>query len=186
MKIKAIIVIIIISFVSCKEKTSSTEKDKLPPLKVEDKKEEKELLDAYALKVEFSFETDQAGIFQIKYNAQDPNNTLLKNLTVKENRLNIPLSFNSTFDLDMFGAPKSVYLILGVKKLRKVKLRSIKLLTDEVVVNVDKDNLLDYFILNQYTSFDKETGIIETHKHNDKHVPLLTLNKRAFEILNLY
>jgi len=173
---------------SCKDTPKSTEKKQEVPKeeKVVKKEEPKEvLLEEYAMKVDFTFETDQPGIFQIKFNAQDPKYTNLKNLTVKENMVNTPLTISNTFDLESYGKPKSVYLILGVKKLREVKLVDIKITTDEKSITITPDNLKDYFTENQYTSFDQGTGIIKTHKHNDKHVPLLSLNKRAFEILLL-
>ena len=166
----------------CKQNKQDVQKTN----EVEDSVElkEEELLDSFALKVEFAFETDEPGIFQIKFNGQDKEDTVLKNKTVKE--VNMPMTFSETFDLQKKGIPKSIYLILGVKKLRKVKVDSIKLITDEVSISVTKENLLDYFVLNQYLSFDKDSGILETHKYNEKHVPLLTLNKRAYELLMLY
>lgn len=191
MKYKAIVLIVLstIFVTSCKNSqseqiTNTPETFTKERETLEDSKKQLSLLEKKALKIMFVFETTEPDIFQIKFNAFDKENTLLKNATVK--KTNQTVTFTETFDVEKNDIPKSVYLILGVKNLKKIKLDKIQLTTNEISINVTKENLLDYFVLNQYLNFDSQTGVLETFNYEGKHVPILSLSKRAYEVLLLY
>jgi hypothetical protein len=186
---KIVLLLLIGLVISCK--SDKKESDKKESEKQNEKievVEEKtsELLENFGLKVEMDFETDTKGVFQIKF--RNPNTEikpLIKYHSVKETEVNTRQVISGEYDLQANDFPLYVQLIMGGDENQKIKLNEIKLITDEIIIKVNKDNFKDFISVTKYVNFDDNNGVISSKKVGNVHVPVIMLNKRALDSLSM-
>ncbi|WP_299115577.1 hypothetical protein [uncultured Winogradskyella sp.] len=180
---KIVLLLLINLIISCKSDKKEPEKQKE---KTEVVIEKPELLENFSLKVEMDFETDTKGIFQIKF--RNPNTEikpLIKYHSVKEADINTRQVISGEYDLQANDFPLYVQLIMGGDENHKIKLNEIKLITDEIIIKVNKDNFKDFISVTKYVSFDDINGVISSKKVDNVHLPVIMLNKRALDSLSM-
>lgn len=148
-------------------------------------KKQSELLDSLGLKVVLDLKSNQEGLFQIKFRSPDTSlKPFIEYNTIKEEQINQQAVLEGSYNIEKYDYPSSIQLILGHEKPKEIVVNSIKMMTDQVIIKIDKSNLLDYFSPNKYLEFDSISGILTTKKIDKSHLPILTLKKIAIDSLS--
>lgn len=174
------LIVLICLTVSCKnEKKENTNIVN----KIEEAKKDSELLEKYALKVIMDFETDTKGLFQIKFRDLDKNTKpLIIYNNIKE--VNSKQIISGEYNLDNNDFPLYVQFIMGESETQKIKINEIKLVTDEIMIKIDKNNFKEFINNSSFTNFDENTGILTTKRVNNSFIPAISVNKKAMDSLS--
>ncbi len=178
---KIFFLLTVLMLLSCKsDKSKSSVEQNTEEAAVFTKKTE--LLDKIALKVEMNFETDTEGLFQIKIkNPDEPKKRIIEYFSIKE--VSIPQTIDLEYDLENNSFPEYVQFIFGAKKEQKIKLNSLRLFTDDIMIKIDKGNFNDFIKTSKYVDFDELSGILTTKMVAGKYLPIIMLNKKALDSL---
>lgn len=89
---------------------------------------------------------------------------------------------NNDISAAMFGdyIPGQLMIEFGRSKPTEFIFKSSKILYEDQVININKDNFEKYFYLNKYISYDKETGALKTKKIGKSLAPIATLKPSHF------
>lgn len=142
-----------------------------------------DLLNEYALKVEINFDTDSKGLYQIKFRGPDkikkPKISYLNVVDTTKTQL-----LQGVYNLDDNDFPEYIQLIMSSNESQKIKINYIKLVTDEVIINIDKNNFKNFLQTSSYTFFNSSTGYLTTKSLNNKFVPVVFLNRKTLDSLS--
>lgn len=167
MKIKSILItiIILIVFVSCKEKTETIEVETIEN----------------SFKVEFIFKSNKEDLFKIMLNNIVVNDFQKKNIHFHEN---IIKTTNEDKVSVNFGNDKSYNLLInfGNKNEKIVDITNILLIYNDKEVIVTPSNISDYFIFNKFISIN-DKGQLVTKTVDGAHNPIIVLKRKAFNEL---
>ncbi|WP_346883820.1 hypothetical protein [uncultured Algibacter sp.] len=180
MKNKIILFVSICLMISCKSEKKKPNMESKKTVEIENKPK---LLDKYALKVIMDFETDTKGLFQIKFGNPDKTiKPVISYHNVKEE--NSRQIIDGEYSLESNDFPRYVQLIMGENEAQKIKINEIKLITDEVLININKYNFKNFIQTSSYTDFDENTGILTSKRLNNAFIPAIVVNKRAMDSLS--
>ncbi|WP_397364202.1 hypothetical protein [Olleya sp. R77988] len=106
------------------------------------------------------------------------NKTLFKeqliDLTINKHIISKSKLQKLSFQMPIKGRPKSISIGLGNEEEKEIVLKKVKLNFDQNTFVINQKDIIKYFTLNKYVSFDKTTHTLKTKRINNLHSPVIT------------
>lgn len=176
---KLTLVLLVITFFSCKNEENVAEKAKQQNNKLEQKIEKKN-----RLVFEIDFKTTKPDDFILFSNDVFLNNSQFMNFIITHK-----MNSNENQKVIKFEVPDeikpdvSLGLILGRENEKAITVKLIKVHTNNVEYLISPDELNDYFTFNKFIEYNPETGIINTKRIDGKYNPTMFLRKKIINKL---
>nr|WP_321233983.1 hypothetical protein [uncultured Psychroserpens sp.] len=167
---RAVLVFIVLCFISCKEAKNEKELKNTH-------KEQKELIITLGLK------TDTEDVFKIVMDNIIIDEFQKKNIVIRETLPVISNFENITANFGANNFSNNIHINLG-KQTKTVKFNSIEITYGGKVLTINSDNFNEYLRVNKFVEFNKIDFNIVTKKVDKNHNPQIILKPSALKLLN--
>ncbi len=182
-----ILFLLIISVNACKtDKSDQSDTDEqnleIDETNTEKLTENKNKIDDENFIVKIDFSSSEEGLFQVLYNLQQDPSQWEKRY-FKINKGAEVQTIEAKFDLNKFGSPKIVRLILGGEQPKQISLKKFQLSGDGNLIDISSDNFDEFVNVNEFVQLNKQNNTLTTFKVKDRHIPIIALSKKALDSL---
>ncbi|WP_292948114.1 hypothetical protein [Olleya sp. UBA1516] len=182
-----ILFLLIISVNACKsDKSDQSDTDEqnleIDETNTEKLTENKNKIDDENFIVKIDFSSSEEGLFQVLYNLQQDPSQWEKRY-FKINKGEEVQTIEAKFDLNKFGSPKIVRLILGGEQPKQISLKKFQLSGDGNLIDISSDNFDEFVNVNEFVQLNKQNNTLTTFKVKDRHIPIIALSKKALDSL---